>query len=153
MHIARCTSLEAVADRATPGEISVLISSAYAQAAGASPSGELMTFLPMIGIFVIFYFLLIRPQQKARQRTAYDAGCLAKGDEVVTSGGVVGKIAKLTDQYASVEIAPNVEVNVQRHSIAQLLPKARSRRFRICLAQATRLKRHCMKYPSAGRLP
>jgi len=104
-------------------EISVLISSAYAQAAGASPSGELMTFLPMIGIFVIFYFLLIRPQQKRAKEQRTMLGALQKGDEVVTAGGVVGKIAKLTDQYASVEIAPNIEVSVQRQSISQLLPK------------------------------
>jgi len=101
----------------------VLISSAYAQAAGASPSGELMTFLPMIGIFVIFYFLLIRPQQKRAKEQRTMLGALQKGDEVVTAGGVVGKIAKLTDQYASVEIAPNIEVSVQRQSISQLLPK------------------------------
>ncbi len=101
----------------------MLISSAYAQAAGASPSGELMTFLPMIGIFVIFYFLLIRPQQKRAKEQRTMLGALQKGDEVVTAGGVVGKIAKLTDQYASVEIAPNIEVSVQRQSISQLLPK------------------------------
>ena len=101
----------------------MLISPAYAQAAGASPGADLMTFLPMIGIFVIFYFLLIRPQQKRAKEQRTMLGALQKGDEVVTAGGVVGKIAKLTDQYASIEIAPNVEVNVQRHSIAQLLPK------------------------------
>ncbi len=101
----------------------MLISSAYAQAAGASPGSELMTFLPMIGIFVIFYFLLIRPQQKRAKEQRTMLGMLQKGDEVVTAGGMVGKISKLTDQYASVEIAPNVEVNVQRHSISQLLPK------------------------------
>lgn len=101
----------------------MLISSAYAQAAGGMPGGDLMTFLPMIGIFVIFYFLLIRPQQKRAKEQRTMLGALQKGDEVVTSGGVVGKISKLTDQYASVEIAPNVEVSVQRQSIAQLLPK------------------------------
>ena len=101
----------------------MLISSAYAQATGGMPGGDLMTFLPMIGIFVIFYFLLIRPQQKRAKEQRTMLGALQKGDEVVTSGGVVGKISKLTDQYASVEIAPNVKVNVQRHSIAQLLPK------------------------------
>ena len=101
----------------------MLISSAHAQTASGLPGGDLMTFLPMIGIFVIFYFLLIRPQQKRAKEQRTMLGALQKGDEVVTSGGVVGKIAKLSDQYAAVEIAPNVEVNVQRHSIAQLLPK------------------------------
>jgi len=102
----------------------VLISPAYAQAAGAAtPGGELMTFLPMILIFVVFYFLLIRPQQKKAKELKTMLGALQKGDEVVTAGGVVGRIAKLTDQFATIEIAPNVEVNVQRQAIAQLLPK------------------------------
>jgi preprotein translocase subunit YajC len=102
----------------------VLISPAYAQAAGSAPSGgELMTFLPMILIFVVFYFLLIRPQQKKQKDLRAMLEALQKGDEVVTAGGVVGKISKLTEQFATVEIAPNVEINVQRNAIAQLLPK------------------------------
>jgi preprotein translocase subunit YajC len=102
----------------------VLISEAYAQAAGAaSPGGDLMTFLPMIAIFVVFYFLLIRPQQKRAKETRAMLDALQKGDEVVTAGGIVGKIAKLTDQYATVEIAPSVEINVQRGAISQILPK------------------------------
>jgi preprotein translocase subunit YajC len=101
----------------------VLISPAYAQAAGSSTGGELMTFLPMIGIFVVFYFLLIRPQQKRAKETKLMLAALQKGDEVVTTGGLVGKISKLTDQYAAIEIAPNVEINVQRGAVAQLLPK------------------------------
>jgi len=101
----------------------VLISPAYAQAAGASPGSDLMTFLPMIAIFVGFYFLLIRPQQKRAKETKAMLEALQKGDEVVTAGGLVGKIAKLTDQYAAIEIAPNVEISVQRAAIAQLLPK------------------------------
>jgi len=101
----------------------VLISPAYAQAAGASPGSDLMTFLPMIAIFVVFYFLLIRPQQKRAKETKAMLEALQKGDEVVTAGGLVGRIAKLTDQYAAIEIAPNVEISVQRAAIAQLLPK------------------------------
>ncbi len=101
----------------------MLISNAYAQAPGGIGGGDLMTFLPMIAIFVVFYFLLIRPQQKRAKETRAMLDALQKGDEVVTSGGVVGKIAKLTDQYAAVEIAPNVEINVQRGAISQLLPK------------------------------
>jgi preprotein translocase subunit YajC len=101
----------------------VLISNAYAQAAGGMPGGDLMTFLPMIAIFVVFYFLLIRPQQKRAKETRAMLEALQKGDEVVTAGGLVGKISKLSDQYASVEIAPNVEINVQRVAISQLLPK------------------------------
>ena len=101
----------------------MLISNAYAQAHGGMPGGNLMTFLPMIAIFVVFYFLLIRPQQKRAKETRAMLEALQKGDEVVTAGGLVGKISKLSDQYASVEIAPNVEINVQRVAIAQLLPK------------------------------
>ena len=101
----------------------MLITNAYAQASGGLPGGDLMTFLPMIAIFVVFYFLLIRPQQKRAKETRAMLEALQKGDEVVTAGGLVGKIAKLGDQYASVEISPNVEISVQRAAIAQLLPK------------------------------
>ena len=101
----------------------MLISPAYAQAAGASTGSDLMTFLPMIAIFVVFYFLLIRPQQKRAKETKLMLEALQKGDEIVTAGGVVGKISRLTDQYAAIEIAPSVEISVQRAAIAQLLPK------------------------------
>jgi preprotein translocase subunit YajC len=114
----------AVGAQATVGGSFVLISPAYAQAAGAStPGSEIMTFLPMIAIFVVFYFLLIRPQQKRAKETKAMLSALQKGDEVVTAGGIVGKIAKLDEQYAVVEIAPNVTISVQRGAIAQLLPK------------------------------
>jgi preprotein translocase subunit YajC len=104
--------------------LSVLISEAYAQAAGgASQTDTLLTFLPMIAIFVVFYFLLIRPQQKKAKDTRAMLDALEKGNEVVTAGGIVGRITKLTDQYASLEVAPNVEMTVQRGAIAQLLPK------------------------------
>jgi len=102
----------------------VFISPAYAQAAGgASPGMDIMTFLPMIAIFVVFYFLLIRPQQKRAKETKAMLSALTKGDEVITAGGIVGKIAKLDEQYASIEISPNVEIRVQRGAISQLLPK------------------------------
>ena len=102
----------------------MLISPAYAQAAAASsPSDSLLTFLPMVAIFVVFYFLLIRPQQKKQKEARAMLESLNKGDEVVTAGGMVGRISRLTDQYATLEIAPNTEIVVQRGSIAQLLPK------------------------------
>ena len=101
----------------------MFITNAYAQAPGGFGGGDLMTFLPMIAIFVVFYFLLIRPQQKRAKETRAMLEALQKGDEVITAGGLVGKIDKLTDQYASVEIAPNVEITVQRAAISQLLPK------------------------------
>jgi preprotein translocase subunit YajC len=101
----------------------VFISPAYAQASGASPGGDIMTFLPMIAIVVVFYFLLIRPQQKRAKETKAMLQALQKGDEVVTAGGIVGKISKLSDAYANVEIAPSVEITVQRSAISLLLPK------------------------------
>ncbi len=101
----------------------MFISPAYAQASGASPGGDIMTFLPMIAIVVVFYFLLIRPQQKRAKETKAMLQALQKGDEVVTAGGIVGKISKLSEAYADVEIAPNVEVTVQRSAISLLLPK------------------------------
>jgi preprotein translocase subunit YajC len=100
-----------------------VVSPAYAQAAPSAPGGDLMAFLPMVAILVVLYFLMIRPQQKRAKEQKSMLDALQKGDEVVTAGGIVGRISKLTEQYASVEVAPNVEVNVQRTAIAQLLPK------------------------------
>jgi len=102
----------------------VLISPAFAQAApAASQTDSLLTFLPMVAIFVVFYFLLIRPQQKKQKEARAMLESLNKGDEIVTAGGVVGRIAKLNEQYATIEIAPNTEMVVQRGAISQLLPK------------------------------
>ena len=103
----------------------MLISPAYAQAAGAAPQGGdlLTTMLPMVAIFVVFYFLLIRPQQKKAKEARAMLSSLEKGNEVVTAGGIVGRISKLSDQYATIEVAPGTEITVQRQSISQLLPK------------------------------
>jgi preprotein translocase subunit YajC len=102
----------------------VLISPAYAQAAGATPQADtLLTFLPMVAIFVVFYFLLIRPQQKKQKEARAMLDALEKGNEVVTAGGILGRIVKLDEQYATVEIAPNTQMVVQRSAISQLLPK------------------------------
>jgi preprotein translocase subunit YajC len=102
----------------------VLITPAYAQAAGAaSQSDTLLTFLPMIAVFAVFYFMLIRPQQKKAKESRAMLESLEKGNEIVTAGGVVGRITRLTDQYAVVEVASGVEMTVQRGAISQLLPK------------------------------
>jgi preprotein translocase subunit YajC len=103
----------------------VLISPAFAQAAApaANPFGDYMSFLPMVAIFVVFYFLLIRPQQKRAKETRTMLSALQKGDEVVTAGGIVGKISKISDAYVTLEIAPNVEINIQRSAVTLLLPK------------------------------
>lgn len=102
----------------------MLITPAYAQAAAApSQTDSLLTFLPMVAIFVVFYFLLIRPQQKKQKEARAMLDALEKGNEVVTAGGILGKIVKLDEQYATVEVAPNVQMVVQRTAISQLLPK------------------------------
>jgi preprotein translocase subunit YajC len=101
----------------------VLIADAFAQTPAASPGGDLMAFLPLVLMLVVFYFLLIRPQQKKAKEHRAMLGALQAGDEVVTAGGLVGKVSKLSDQYAAIEIAPSVQINVQRSAIAQLLPK------------------------------
>ncbi len=102
----------------------MLITPAYAQAAGAATQeNTLLTFLPMVAIFVVFYFLLIRPQQKKQKEARAMLAALEKGNEVITSGGILGRIVKLDEQYATIETGPNAQMIVQRAAIAQLLPK------------------------------
>jgi len=106
--------------------IDLMIAPAHAQSAPAAtaPFGsDLMAFLPMIAIFVVFYFLLIRPQQKKAKEARAMLEALQKGDEIVTAGGVLGKISKIGEQYLTVEIASGTEITVQRGAVAQLLPK------------------------------
>ena len=105
-------------------EFPVLISSAYAQAAtGLGGDAGLMSFLPLVLMFVLLYFLMIRPQMKrAKEQKAMVDG-LAKGDEVITGGGVLGKITRLNDAYLTVEVAPGTEITVQRAAVQMLLPK------------------------------
>ena len=102
--------------------MSFLISDAWAQGAGAD-GGGLITLLPMIVIFVIFYFLLIRPQQKRAKEHKVMVAELGKGDEVVTNGGVLGKITGADDNFVTVEISDGVQVKVQRMAISQMMPK------------------------------
>ena len=102
----------------------MFVTSAYAQATGAASQGDtLLTFLPMIAIFVVFYFLLIRPQQKKQKEARAMLDALEMGNEVVTAGGILGRIVKIDEQYVTVEIAPNTQMVVQRGAISQLLPK------------------------------
>ena len=99
----------------------MLISNAYA--AGPFAGQDLMGFLPLIVIFVLFYFMLIRPQMKRAKEQKNMMEALQKGDEVVTSGGQLGKVVKVSDSYVSLEIAESVVVQVQKQAIATLLPK------------------------------
>ncbi|HEY0563614.1 MAG TPA: preprotein translocase subunit YajC [Methylophilus sp.] len=98
----------------------LFISNAYA--ASSPLGGDLMSFLPMVVIFVLFYFMLIRPQMKQAKQQKAMIDALKSGDEVVTSGGIVGKVTKVSDNFISIEIAANTVVNVQRHTIQTLLP-------------------------------
>ena len=101
-----------------------LISNAYAQtAAPAAADGGFGQFLFIIPMFAVLYFVMIRPQQKrAKEQKELLAG-LVKGDEVVTVGGVLGRVSKLGDVYVSIETGSNVELQIQRSAIVQILPK------------------------------
>ena len=100
----------------------MIISSAYAQATGGSDPG-IMGFLPIILMFVLLYFLMIRPQMKRSKEQKAMIEALQKGDEVVAAGGLIGKITKLGEQYVTLEIAPNTEIVVQRAAVQVPLPK------------------------------
>ena len=102
-----------------------MISLAHAQTAAASadPTGGLMQLLPMILMFVVLWFLMVRPQmKKAKEHKALIAG-IAKGDEVVTGGGLVGKVVKIGENYVTLEVAEGTEVVVQKPAIGLVLPK------------------------------
>ena len=104
----------------------MFISSAFAQAAPAAEGGmqsSFMSLLPLVLMFVVLYFVMIRPQMKRQKEHRAMIEALAKGDEVATSGGLLGKVTKLGDQYLAVEVAPGVEVQVQRTAVVQVLPK------------------------------
>jgi preprotein translocase subunit YajC len=102
----------------------VIISSAYAQAAPAAGGDPgFIGFLPIILMFVLLYFLMIRPQMKRAKETKAMIEALQKGDEVITAGGVVGRISKLGEQYVTLEIAPGTEIVVQRSAVSAPLPK------------------------------
>jgi preprotein translocase subunit YajC len=104
----------------------VFISEAFAQApaAGASDGfGGLTGMLPIVLMFVVLYFVMIRPQMKRQKEHKAMIDALAKGDEVVVAGGVLGRISKMGDTFVHVEIANNVEIQVQRGAVVQVLPK------------------------------
>ncbi len=99
-----------------------MISLAHAQAAAAANPG-FEQFLPLIVIFVLFWFMLIRPQMKRAKEQKKMLTELAKGDEVVTASGQVGRVAKIGEQYISLEIADGIITHVQKQSVQTLLPK------------------------------
>src|SRR3970040_1948823 len=106
----------------------VFISSAFAQPAPAAAAGgdmqsSLMSMLPLVLMFVVLYFVMIRPQMKRQKEHRAMIDALAKGDEVATAGGLLGKVTKLGDAYLGLEIANGIEVQVQRTAVVQVLPK------------------------------
>ena len=106
-------------------EIPVFISNAYAQstAANGGAAGSLMQFLPLVLMFVVLYFIMIRPQMKRQKEHKAMISALAKGDEVVTAGGLLGKVTKLNESFVHLEVAGGVELQVQRSAVVQVLPK------------------------------
>jgi preprotein translocase subunit YajC len=102
-----------------------MISLAHAQtvAASSDPTGGLMQLLPMILMFVVLWFLMVRPQMKKAKDHKALIAALAKGDEVVTQGGILGRVVKVDENYATVEISAGTEVVVQKSSIGLVLPK------------------------------
>ncbi|HMV38734.1 MAG TPA: preprotein translocase subunit YajC [Plasticicumulans sp.] len=104
--------------------MSFLISDAYAQAAPAGAASDpIMQFLPLVVIMVAFYFILLRPQQKRQKEHKSMIEALKKGDEVVTGGGVLGRIVEVGDNFVSLEVADKVEIKVQKAAVSSLLPK------------------------------
>ncbi|WP_188054286.1 MULTISPECIES: preprotein translocase subunit YajC [unclassified Sphingosinithalassobacter] len=100
---------------------------AYAQAAGAAgqsggAAGAFLQLLPLILIFVAFYFLMIRPQQRRMKALQDSVAAVKKGDSVVTGGGLVGKVTRVEDDHVEVELAPNVKVRVVKATLAQVMP-------------------------------
>lgn len=100
-----------------------LISDAYAQAGGGAQGSPFPSFVILGGFFVLMYFLLIRPQQKRQKEHKAMVEGLSKGDEVITQGGVLGKITKISDAFVVVEIAAGTEVKLQKAAISAIMPK------------------------------
>jgi len=98
------------------------VRSAWAQDSAVG-SGGLMSLLPLVLIFAVFYFFLIRPQMKQAREHKQMVEALAKGDEIVAGGGLLGRITRIGDNFIMVEIAPNIEVKIQKHSVTAILPK------------------------------
>ncbi len=101
-----------------------MISNAFAQcAAGGGAESSLMSFLPLILMFAVLYFIMIRPQMKRQKEHRNMLSAMAKGDEVVTNGGMVGKVTKVGEAYIGIEIAEGTEITVQKSAVTTILPK------------------------------
>ena len=105
----------------------MFISSAFAQTPAAAPGGDMLSslsgMLPLVLMFVVLYFIMIRPQMKKQKEHRAMIDALAKGDEVVTAGGMLGKVTSLAEGFVTLQVANGVEVQMQRSSVVQVLPK------------------------------
>ena len=102
-----------------------MIRNAFAQSAPAAggDAGGLMSFIPLILMFVVLYFIMIRPQMKRQKETKAMLEALAAGDEVITAGGILGKVTAVKDQYVTLELVPGTEVQMQKNAVTSVLPK------------------------------
>lgn len=103
--------------------MSFFINDAMAQGAASGQAGTLELILPLLLMFAIFYFLLIRPQQKKAKEHKNLVAALKKGDEIITSGGILGKISEVDESFLTCQIAENVEIKIQSHAVSTVLPK------------------------------
>ena len=101
----------------------MLVAEAWAQAAPAGAGGGMESIFLIVAMFAVLYFLMIRPQMKRAKEHKTMVEALQKGDEVVTAGGILGRISKVGDANLTLEIAPNVEIQVQRNAVQTVLPK------------------------------
>ena len=106
----------------------MFITSAFAQtapvaAAGGDMQSSFLNMLPLLLMFVVLYFVMIRPQMRKQKEHQAMVAALVKGDEVITAGGMLGKVSKLGDDFLGLEIANGVEIQIQRNSVIQVLPK------------------------------
>jgi preprotein translocase subunit YajC len=124
---AGCLNVTRTNPNLTFSGVSMFISSAFAQTAPAAAGGDvtstMMSMLPLLLMFVVLYFVMIRPQMKKQKEHRAMVDALAKGDEVVTAGGFLGKVSKLGEAYVGIELATGVEVQMQRSAVVQVLPK------------------------------
>ncbi|MDX8400340.1 MAG: preprotein translocase subunit YajC [Gallionellaceae bacterium] len=101
----------------------LFISNAYAEGAAAAPGAGVMDFLPLFALVAVFYFLILRPQQKRSKEVKTMLEAMQKGDEVSTSGGILGRVVKVGESYIAIEVAEGITLNVQKSAVQTILPK------------------------------
>ena len=121
---AGCFGVSGIVSTDSVGDLPVFISSAFAQSAtGGDTQSTIMGMLPLVLMFVVLYFVMIRPQMKRQKEHKAMIDALAKGDEVVVAGGLIGRVSKIGESILGVEVANGVELQVQRAAVVQVLPK------------------------------